>query len=397
LRVSERSLSLRPSPTLWLYRMVGSLRSKGLDYYSLHVGQPGFTPPRDLLAKFLDVIAGRVSDLSLYSYTSPWGLLELREAIVGDLVEHGRIKAEPEGEVVVTSGGIEGLLSSLASLLNPGDPVGLIVPAYFHFYSIAKLLGLRVVELPLYPDLELHEDLLVELFSRVKAVVIANPDNPTGRTLDHSMARFIADIACEKRVYVVHDIAYYTIRYEANMAWPENSCRDYIITVGTYSKDPGIPGWRIGFVVAPADIAESVVHVREATSYNTPVPSQLLVLEYLRGGYRAGFLPRVLEEYRRRRDELVEALREELPKAHYYKPRAGIFVYVNLKDYIKTPSDKLVESLALEDRVLTVPGTLFGPGGESWVRLSFAAENSKRLREAVRIIARRVTIGGLAF
>ncbi len=393
LRVSGRALNLMPSPTLWLYKLVGLLKSRGLDYYSLHVGQPGFTPPRDLMSRFLEAVSERVSDLSLYSYTSPWGLLELREAIVGDLVQHGRVRVDPGGEVVVTSGGIEGLFSSLASLLNPGDPVGFIVPAYFHFYSIARLLGLSVVELPVYPGLELPTDPLVDLFSKVKAVVIANPDNPTGRVLNSGVARLIADLACDRRVYVVHDIAYYTLRYEAEMVWPENYCRDYVVTVGTYSKDPGVPGWRVGFVVAPADIAEAVVHVREATSYNTPVPSQLLILEYLRGGYRARFLPRVLEEYARRRDKLIEVLEEELPKATYYKPRAGIFVYVNLEGYIRTTTDKLVEVLALEDRVLTVPGTLFGPGGESWLRLSFAVESSERIEEAIRIIARRVKSG----
>jgi aspartate aminotransferase len=268
--------------------------------------------------------------------------------------------------------------------------VGFIVPAYFHFYSIARLLGLRVVELPVYPELELPADSLVDLFSRVKAVVIANPDNPTGRVLDEGVARLVADLACDRGVYVVHDIAYYTLSYEAGMAWPESYCRDYIVTVGTYSKDPGVPGWRVGFVVAPADVAEAVAHVREASSYNTPVPSQILILEYLRGGYRAGFLPRVLEEYSRRRSALIEALEEELPKAYYYKPKAGIFVYVNLEGYTRVASDKLVERLALEDRVLAVPGTLFGPGGESWLRLSFAVEGPERLREAVRIIARRV-------
>lgn len=387
--VSRRALNLKPSPTIWLYRILGLLRSRGLRYYSLHVGQPGFTPPPELVRRFLEDVSSRLSDLSLYSYTSPWGLVELREAIAGDLARLGRVKADV-GEVVVTSGGIEGLLATLASLLDPGDPVGFIVPAYFHFYSIARLLELMVVELPVYPNLEIPEDGLVELFSKSRAVVVANPDNPTGRVLDSRLAKLIADLACDERVYVVHDVAYYTLYYEAERVWPENYCRDYVVTVGTFSKDPGIPGWRIGFVVAPPDVAEAVAHVREATSYNTPVPAQLLVLEYLRGGYRDRFLPGILEEYRRRRDSLLEALEEELPKASYYKPRAGIFVYVNIGSYTRTPSDKLAEILALEDLVVTVPGTLFGPGGEGWVRLSFSMEPASRLREAIRIIRSRL-------
>ena len=390
MRVSSRALRLRPSPTLWLYRIIGFLKSRGLSHYSLHVGQPGYPPPSELVRRFLDEISRRISDLSLYSYTSPLGLIEVREAIARDLADQGRVGADPESEVVVTSGGIEGLLAVLASTLNPGDKVGFIVPAYFHFYSIARLLDLEVVELSVYPDMELREDSMIDLFSKVKAVVVANPDNPTGRVLNRRLAGLLADLACDRRVYLVHDIAYYTLYYEAERLWPENYCRDYVVTVGTFSKDPGIPGWRVGFVVAPADVAEAVAHVREATSYNTPVPSQLLVLEYLRGGYRRAFLPRVLEEYRRRRDTLINTLQEELPKASYYKPRAGIFVYVNISEYTKTPSDRLVEVLALKDRVVAVPGTLFGPGGEEWLRLSFAAEPPERLVEAIKILKYRL-------
>jgi len=273
---------------------------------------------------------------------------------------------------------------------HPGDSVGFIVPAYFHFYSIARLLDLNIVELSSYPSLEVREDDLVDLFSKAKVVVIANIDNPTGRTLDHRLARFLGDLACDKKVYVVHDIAYYTLLYETAMNWPENYCYDYVVAVSTFSKDLGIPGWRVGFVVAPSMVAEAVAHVREATSYNTPVPSQILVLEYLRDGYRQKFLPRVLGEYARRRDKLVEALVEGLPKASFYKPKAGIFLRVNVGEYTRIPSDRLAELLALEDRVVVVPGTLFGPGGESWIRLSFAMEPETRLREAVEIMARRL-------
>ncbi|MFN4046415.1 MAG: aminotransferase class I/II-fold pyridoxal phosphate-dependent enzyme, partial [Acidilobaceae archaeon] len=141
---------------------------------------------------------------------------------------------------------------------------------------------------------------------------------------------------------------------------------------------------------ASEDVAEAVAHVREATSYNAPVPSQMLVLEYLRGGYREKFLPRVIEEYRSRRDALAGALEELLPEAKFKKPAAGIFIYVDFSSYLKTSSEEWAKSIAVESRVLTVPGTLFGSGGEKWVRLSFAWEPSERLREAVKILSSKL-------
>ncbi len=223
---------------------------------------------------------------------------------------------------------------------HPGDSVGFIVPAYFHFYSIARLLDLNIVELSSYPSLEVREDDLVDLFSKAKVVVIANIDNPTGRTLDHRLARFLGDLACDKKVYVVHDIAYYTLLYETAMNWPENYCYDYVVAVSTFSKDLGIPGWRVGFVVAPSMVAEAVAHVREATSYNTPVPSQILVLEYLRDGYRQKFLPRVLGEYARRRLEEMASSIEAIGDVR----GLGLMIGVELVKHDGSPDPELLQA-----------------------------------------------------
>lgn len=389
-RISRRAYNTMPSPTMWIQDIVSMLRRSGRDFYGLHVGQPGIPPPREVVNKLSEILGERAGDISLYTYTSPKGIPELREAVAEDLSLLGRSKPEPLGGVVITTGGIEGLFVSIASVTDPGDPVGLVVPAYFHFYSVLGLLGNRVVEISSYPDLEVGQDAWIDLFSRARAVIIANPDNPTGRALGREEARMLADLSCDKKVYLIHDIAYYTLYYEASREWPENYCEEYVITVGTFSKDPGIPGWRLGFVAAREDIANAVAHAREATSYNAPVPSQLLVLEYLRGRYREKFLPRVIEEYRSRRDVLSNALEELLPKARFEKPRAGIFIYVDLSEYLDTSSEEWVRRVAAESGVVAVPGTLFGKGGEGWVRLSFAWEPGGRLRRAVEIIASRL-------
>ncbi len=390
LRISRRVYSTMPSPTMWIQDIVSMLRRSGRDYYSLHVGQPGIPPPREVVEKLSEILGGRAGDISLYTYTSPKGIPELREAVAEDLSLLGRSKPDPLEGVVITTGGIEGLFVSVASVTDPGDPVGLVVPAYFHFYSVSGLLGNKVVEISSYPDLEVGQDAWIDLFSRARAVIIANPDNPTGRVLGREEARMLADLSCDKRVYLIHDIAYYTLYYEASREWPENYCEEYVITVGTFSKDPGIPGWRLGFVAAREDIANALAHAREATSYNAPAPSQLLVLEYLRGRYREMFLPRVIEEYRSRRDVLSNTLEELLPRARFKKPRAGIFIYVDLSEYLETSSEEWVRRTAVESGVIAVPGTLFGKGGERWVRLSFAWESGERLGRAVEIIASRL-------
>ena len=391
-RISRRIYGVMPSPTMWIQDIVSMLRSSGRDYYGLHVGQPGLPPPSGVVESLSRILVERSRDISLYTYTSPRGLPELREAIAEDLVSLGRAKPDPLGGVVITTGGIEGLFTSIASVTDPGDLVGIVTPAYFHFYSILGFLGNRVVEVSSYPDLDISHDLWIDLFSKTKAVIIANPDNPTGRTLGRDEARLLADLSCDKKVYLVHDIAYYTLYYEASREWPENYCHEYVITVGTFSKDPGIPGWRLGFVASSEDIANAIAHAREATSYNAPIPSQILVLEYLRNRYRERFLPKVIEEYRLRRDTLSKALEELLPRARFRRPSAGIFIYTDLSSYLKTSSEEWASKVAAENGIIVVPGTLFGGGrgGEKWVRLSFAWEPRERLERAVEIMASRL-------
>ncbi len=381
--------SIIPSPTMWIQDIAAELRKRGRSYYSLHVGQPGITPPSELIKMFSDIIKERTSDISLYSYTSPRGIPELREAIAEDLKELGRYEPNGLKEIVLTSGGIEGILTSIFALTDQGEPVGIIVPAYFHFYSILKLLGNKIVELNTYPSLSIDQDSLIDLFSKVKVVIIANPDNPTGRTLNKEEAKLLADLARDKKVYLIHDIAYYTLYYEASREWPENYCWEYCVTVGTFSKDPGIPGWRLGFVVAREEIANAVAHAREATSYNAPLPTQILILEYLKGKYRNAFLPKVLEEYKARRDALAKALEENLPDVSFKKPGAGIFIYGDFSKYLKSNAEDFVKKIALEEGVLTIPGNLFGNGGNKWIRLSFAWETADKLKEAVEIMASR--------
>ena len=97
---------------MWLYRITSSLKSRGLGYYSLHVGHSGFPPSFELMEKFINILKSRISDLALYSYTSPWGLIELREVIVSDLVGFGRVKSDPSTEVIITSDGIEDIFPS---------------------------------------------------------------------------------------------------------------------------------------------------------------------------------------------------------------------------------------------------------------------------------------------
>ncbi|MEB3779983.1 MAG: pyridoxal phosphate-dependent aminotransferase [Desulfurococcales archaeon] len=381
--VSRRIASMKPSVTKAMSSLASEYKRMGLDYYSLHAGQPGFPPAKEAV----EYVARRLMedyDRSLFAYTPSEGLLSLREAIADDLEELGRPRPDPYRGIVVTSGGMEAVFSVISALTEPGDPVGVVIPAYFQYFNILSFLSVRIIKYNTYPSLVVGEDGWHYLFSNSKVVVISNPDNPTSRTLDWDEARLLADLACDYRTYLVHDVAYYTLYYEDGPAWPERYCWDHVTTVGSYSKDPGIPGWRLGYIAGPPDVVQDAKKVREIASYNPPTPSQILVEYYLKNKLREKHLPSILREYARRRDALIEALKAHLPNVKFKVPKAGMFIYADFSSYITNgTSEDLAWLLAKQKRVFTVPGTAFGEGGEKHLRLSFSFEPPSRISHAV--------------
>jgi len=166
---------------------------------------------------------------------------------------------------------------------------------------------------------------------------------------------------------------------------------DVVVSLNSFSKEPGIPGWRLGFIYANQKVSDALAKINEITIYSPPVPAQLLVLEYLRGGWEKWFKENVVSELRRRRDTLVKALREHLPGAYTPEPEGGMFTYVDFTSILEEkglPDSVELAKIYASKGVLTVPGTYFSPAfGDRYIRLSFVAEPPERIEEAIRIIA----------
>ncbi|MEM1639980.1 MAG: aminotransferase class I/II-fold pyridoxal phosphate-dependent enzyme [Acidilobaceae archaeon] len=386
LRIDE----IEEAPTVSLLRIVEELKKRGADVISLLAGEPGVPPPLEVREELAEAL--KVESMDIYSYTSSEGIAELREAIAYDLKELGGIDVKPS-QIVVTAGGQGAMFSSIASIAKEGEEVILMDPTYFGYKGLLKFFGLKVKhvralhEKGFQPDVEAIKETVVP--GRTKALILVSPDNPTGRVLDKSVAKALAELAQDYKFWILYDEPYKTLVYEGEHVYLYELAPENVLALNAFSKDPGIPGWRLGYVYGPEWIMKKVALASEISVYNPPSFAQLLVLAYLKNReLRRRHIERVKRLYVARRDAMVEEM-EKLKGVRFVKPRGAMFLFVDFSIYLektKMTSRGLAEKLLLEKHVATVPGSFFGESTEGYLRLTFTTETPDRIREGVRRI-----------
>ncbi|MCS7107415.1 MAG: aminotransferase class I/II-fold pyridoxal phosphate-dependent enzyme [Acidilobaceae archaeon] len=384
---NKRVEALRESPTRAINRVVEQMRKKGLDVIMLSAGEPGVPPPREVrlwLAKALEE-----ESMRLYSYTPSPGFMDLREAIAMDMKELEGVEVSPD-QILVVTGGQNAIFSSFAAILEPGDEVIIMDPTYFGYLNILPYFGVKLVpivspaETAYQPDVEGIKEAVKR--GKTKAIVLVSPDNPTGRLIREDVARAIAEIAQDHGIWIVYDEPYKTLIYEGSHVSFFKLAPENTISLYAFSKDPGIPGWRLGYVYGPAEIVRRIALVSEATTYNPPSVAQYLVLTYLRNReVRRRHIEYFRGVYAYRRDLMVEELRK-IEGISFYKPQGSMFVLVDAKEVLARKGltvSAFADKLLREKHVAVVPGEFFGNSTVWSVRLSFTRESPERIREGV--------------
>jgi aspartate aminotransferase len=390
--IVDRVGVLRESPTRRIDRVREELRRRGIDLIMLSTGQPGVPPPRWLREKLAQLLLDE--SLRLYSYTPSTGLAELREAIAEDVRLLGGPSISAD-QVAVTAGGQSAMWAVMASILRPGDEVVLVDPTFFAYPPIIEYHGGRItwvrarLENGFQPDPEEFKKVVKR--GKTRAVVLVTPDNPTGRVLDKSVAKAIVEYAADAGMWVIVDEAYKTLVYEGSHVWIYEYAPDNVVAINTFSKDPGLAGWRLGYVYGPPEAVKAVNRVVEHTVYCPPSIAQYAVLVYLRERrLRMEFIEYVRSIYARRRDYMVKVVEELLPEARFAKPQGAMFLLLDLSSYIsrlRVSSEELAEVLLRKKHVATVPGSYFGSTTRYALRLSFVSESEERIGVGVKRLA----------
>ena len=328
---------------------------------------------------------------STYSY--PEGSITLRRAIAEKVERENGIRANPDTDVVVTIGATGAFTSTLLALLDPGDGLVLFEPYYGYHLNTARLVGIE----PQFVGLDLPGFTLDEARLRSaitpssRAIVVCSPGNPSGKMFTRSELEIIARVAREHDLLVITDEIYEYFRYDGRQHVSPatiDGLADRTVTIMGLSKTFSITGWRLGYAVAPAELAAPIALVNDVVYVCAPTPLQL--------GAAAGFAapPSYFESlrssYETKRNMICEAL-----EAARLSPMVPEGAYYVLADLSRTSFDKSLDAaLALLERakVAAIAGTAFfeGPDGERFLRFCFAKEDDVLADACARIRAVRL-------
>jgi aspartate/methionine/tyrosine aminotransferase len=374
--ISARATGLPHHPI----REVMELAWRTPDAIHLEVGEPGFPTP----AHIVEAAALAARD-GYTKYTPNAGIVPLREALAEKIARVNGYEAAPE-QVVVGNGGTQILHLVLLALTDPGDEILMPSPAWPDFAQMAHLLGApprfyhQTPETAFMPSIEQLEELVTP---RTRVLLVNSPSNPLGAVVPASLQADLVAFAERHGLWLISDECYDEIAFDGTFASPMAVAPSpRIISVYSFSKVYAMTGWRVGYCVAPPEVAAALTQLQEPLISCVNAPAQLGALAALTGPQAV--VAEMRDAYRDRRDAAVALLRDG--GVSVLEPSGAFYLWVDITRSGRNSRD-FVMSLITERGVACAPGTAFGAVGEGFVRLSLASERDVLLEGARRLIA----------
>jgi aminotransferase len=336
---------------------------------NLAQGFPDFDPPPELLEALRAEI-----DAGHHQYAVTWGALPLRRALAEKLTRDTGLAVDPDTHLVVTCGATEAMMVAMMTVCNPGDQVGMFSPFYENYAADAILCGAEPVHVALHPP-HYHFDpaeLRRAFAGGLKAFVLCNPSNPTGRVFSRDELCQIAALAEEFDVFVLTDEVYEHIVYPPHRhvyfsTLPGMAARTLMCS--SLSKTFAITGWRLGYVHAPPAIIAQARKVHDFLTVGAAAPLQHAVVAGLK--LPVSYYETIAREYSARRDILLGYL--DLTGLAYTRPEGAYYVMLDVSPFGRASDVEFSHWMAREIGVAPVPGSSFFARAENrYVRLNFA-------------------------
>jgi len=359
------------------------------DVISLGVGEPDFATPWHIReACIYSLECGNTS------YTSNKGLIELREMLSESIKKDLDLSYDPEGDILITTGVSEAVDLAFRAVLNPGDEVIVPQPCYVAYIPDVILAGgvPKVVATKLSDQFKLRaKDVEAALTEKTKVLLLSYPNNPTGAIMTQDDLEEIADVVVENDLLVISDEVYDKLTYEgkhASIAQLEGM-KDRTILLNGFSKSCAMTGWRIGYAAGDPSLVGAMTKVHQYTMLCAPVMAQMAAIEALKRGDVE--MMEMKREYNRRRHLFVSELeRIGLP---CFEPKGAFYAFPSIEG-TGLSSEEFAERLLNEQKVAAVPGSVFGEGGEGFLRCSYATSREE-IMEAVERMERFLVGRGL--
>ncbi len=347
---------------------------------SLAQGFPDFPAPDFVKQAAIDAIQ---AEYNQYSVT--WGAKALRDAIARKYSRWYGLEYDPEREITVCCGATEGMIASLLAVTNPGDEIIVFEPFYENYRPDSLLCDAVTKLVTLHePDWTFDPDELRRAFSpRTKAVVLNSPNNPSGRVFTRAELKVIADLAQEFDTLVITDEIYEHILYDGAKHYPMAAMpgmRDRTILVNSMSKTWSVTGWRVGWILAPPDLSDTIRKVHDFLTVGAAHPLQIAGANAL--DLPDSYYEHLSSEYKQRRDLLLGLLQQAGFRT--WVPQGAYYILTDISGFGFPDDIAFARHMIEHAGVAAVPGSSFfstPDRGRQIIRFCFC-KKEETLREA---------------
>ncbi|MBQ7449448.1 MAG: pyridoxal phosphate-dependent aminotransferase [Paludibacteraceae bacterium] len=385
---SKRIQQIAPSATLAMSQLAAEMKQQGIDVINLSLGEPDFSTPKHICEA-----AKQAIDDGFTHYTTVDGLLSLREAITDKLLKENGLHYTPD-QIIVGTGGKQGIFNVIQVLVDEGDEVILPAPYWLSYPEMVKFAGGKnvVIKTTLENNYKLTaEQLENAITDRTKLLILCSPSNPTGSVYSKLELQALAEVLRRHpEVYVLSDEIYEHISYcgKTYSIALENDLNDRVIIANGVSKAYAMTGWRIGWIAANKEIIKACKKLQGQTTSNASAVAQKAAEAAYRGTQEP--VEQMRQAFLKRR-ELVVKLASELPNVKFNNPDGAFYLMLDVSFYIgrqlggKTMSSSadIVRYLLEKAYVTCVDGAAFG--AEGTLRISFATSENNLIEAFNRI------------
>ncbi len=389
-RISHRIAAIAESATLRVDAKAKALQAEGRPVISFAAGEPDFATPEHIV----EAAARALTDPRNFRYTPAAGLPELREAIAEKTARDSGLGVSP-ARIVVTNGGKQAVYQAFATLLDPGDEVIVPTPYWTTYPEVIRLAGGIQVDVFAGADQGYRvtvEQLEAARTTRTKVLLFVSPSNPTGAVYSPAETLAIGEWAEQHGLWVITDEIYQNLVYDGvravSIVEAVPALADRTILVNGVAKSYAMTGWRLGWMVGPADAIKAAANLQSHLTSNVNNIAQRAGIAALTGPQTA--VEQMRQAFNHRRNTIVTEL-NRIDGMRVPTPEGAFYVYADVRGLLgrqwggvtPTTSLELADLILDKAEVATVPGEAFGPSG--YLRLSYALGDPQLLEGARRL------------
>ena len=367
-RLANRLKNVKPSSTLAITSKAKKLKSEGFDIVTLAAGEPDFDTP-----DFVKTAAIEAINSGFTKYTPTTGIPELKQLISAKFKKNNSLEYAPN-QIIASCGAKHSIFNTLLALINPEDEVLIPSPYWVSYPEMVNICAgvPRFIQTSAKNEFKITpQELAKNITPKSKLLILNSPSNPTGCVYTEDELRRISEICVNNNIFVISDEIYEKLIYDGckhvSIASLGKEIYDLTVTVNGFSKSFSMTGWRLGYLGAPAVIAEAISRLQDHSTSNPNSIAQKAGIAAL--GAPDNFYKRICQQFQERRDYCISRLKS-LPKITPVIPKGAFYIFCDISG-TKLRSLEVANQLLDKKYLSVIPGDGFG--ADNYIRISFAA------------------------